>query len=90
MALEPMSAGSGLESANPPGCLTVLDEFTAAWEQGQGPAVEDYLGRLDPADSRAAVELIYREFCLSEADGCTREASHYLNRFPQHRTRSSG
>ena len=48
----------------------MLDEFTAAWERGQAPAVEDYLDRLDPADSQAAVELIYREFCLAEADGC--------------------
>ncbi len=86
MALVPMSAGFGLESATLPGSLTVLDEFTAAWERGESPAIDDYLGRLDPADSRAAVELIYREICQSEANGSSREASHYFNRFPQHRT----
>jgi serine/threonine protein kinase/tetratricopeptide (TPR) repeat protein len=86
MALEPMSAGSYFESATLQGSWTVLDELTAAWERGQSPAVDDYLRRLEPADLRAAVELIYREFCLSEADGSTREASHYLDRFPQHRT----
>ncbi len=30
--------------------------------------------------------MIYREFFLSEADGSSREASHYFDRFPQHRT----
>ena len=33
------------------------------------PSVDTYLERLDPADSRGAVELIYREFCLVEAAG---------------------
>ncbi len=86
MTLKPMSGGSKLESATLRENLTALDEFTAAWERGQSPAIEDYLGRLDPADSRAAVELIYREFCLFEADGSPRDASGYLHRFPQHRT----
>ena len=64
----------------------VLDEFTAAWEQGEVPSVDDYLDRLDAADSQAAVELIYREFCLSEADGCTPDVCRFLSRFPQHKT----
>ncbi len=85
MALEPISAGLGLESSTLSGCLTTLNEFTAAWERGQAPAVEEYLGRLDPADEQSAVELIYREFCLSEAEGRKRDASVYLDRFPQHR-----
>ena len=60
--------------------------FTAAWERGEAPAAEDYLDRLDPADSRAAVELIYREFCLAEADGCKPDAAEFLYRvFPQHK-----
>ena len=85
MALEVMSTGWGLESTTPRRCSTVLDEFTAAWERGRVPDLAEYLKRLDPADTRAAVELIYREFCLSEADGVSREASHYLDRFPAHR-----
>ena len=44
-------------------------EFTEAWERGEAPAVEDYLRRLDPADCQGAVDLIYREYCLAEADG---------------------
>jgi eukaryotic-like serine/threonine-protein kinase len=86
MALEPMSAGLGLESPALADWLTVLDEFTTAWERGQSPALDEYLGRLGPADARAAVELIYREICLSEADGCKRDLSHYLDLFPQYRT----
>ena len=31
---------------------SVLDEFIAAWERGEAPAVEEYLDRLAPADSR--------------------------------------
>ena len=64
-----------------------MTTFTAAWERGEAPAAEDYLDRLDSADSQAAVELIYREFCLAEASG--REAgsfSDYLARFPEHKT----
>jgi eukaryotic-like serine/threonine-protein kinase len=86
MALESMSGDSDLVLATLLGTLTTLDEFTAARERGQSPAVNDYLRRIDPADTRAAVELIYREFCPSEGDGSTREASHYLDRFPQLRT----
>jgi serine/threonine protein kinase/tetratricopeptide (TPR) repeat protein len=63
----------------------VLDEFTAAWARGEAPAVEAYLRRLDPDDSEAAVELIYREYCLVEADGGQPDASSYLARFPGHR-----
>ena len=63
----------------------VLDEFTAAWERGEAPVVEDYLHHLDPADSEGAVELIYREYCLAEADGRGPDPSLYLARFPQHR-----
>ena len=63
---------------------SVLDEFTLAWERGQAPAVEEYLERLDPADCRGAVELIYREFCLAEAAGTGPDPPRYLSRFPRH------
>ena len=58
-----------LTPGQPPEIASVLDEFTLAWERGEAPAVEEYLERLDPADCRGAVELIYREFCLAEAAG---------------------
>ena len=77
-------SGPWLESrrtAIPP----VIDTFTEAWERGEAPVVEDYLHHLDPADSLGAVELIYREYCLAEADGRGPDPSSYLARFPQHR-----
>ncbi len=63
---------------------SVLSEFTSAWERGLAPPVNTYLDRLDPADSRGAVELIYREFCLVEAAGQKPDASQYLRRFPHY------
>ena len=63
----------------------MIDTFTEAWERGEAPVVEDYLHHLDPADSQGAVELIYREYCLAEADGRGPDPSLYLARFPQHR-----
>ncbi len=75
-------AGSALETGTCSDSSTVLDEFTAAWEQGEAPSVEEYLNRLDPADSQAAVELIYREYCLSEANGCKQDVGQFLSRFP--------
>ena len=85
MALTPVGVGTGLDSDAFLDFSTVLDEFIAAWERGEAPVVETHLARLDPVDSRAAVELIYREFCLFEADGFNPDASDYLNRFPRHR-----
>ncbi len=65
--------------------LPVIDMFTEAWERGEAPSAEDYLHHLDPSDSLGAVELIYREFCLAEADGLAPDSSAYLVRFPAHR-----
>ena len=56
-----------------------------AWERGEESPVEGYLDRLDVSDSRGAVELIYREFCLAEAAGNRPDRSQYLRRFPQHK-----
>src|SRR4051812_31723969 len=58
-------ASDSLRSALP----SVVHEFTAAWERGDSPSVEDYLRRLDADDGQGAVDLIYREFCLAESDG---------------------
>ena len=63
---------------------TVVHEFTAAWERGESPLVEDYLRRLDPADFQGAVDLIYREYCLAEADGRAPDADSYVARFPRY------
>ena len=81
------SAGtSSSESASPRWAIRPLvNVFTEAWEQGKSPAVEEYLNRLGAADSLEAVELIYREYCLAEADGRCPDPSLYLARFPRHR-----
>jgi eukaryotic-like serine/threonine-protein kinase len=86
MAIKPRAPGTGPASERSDDHrATVLADFTLAWEQGRAPTVEDYLDRLDPADSQAAVELIYREFCLAEADGCRRDIAQYVDRFPRHK-----
>jgi hypothetical protein len=62
----------------------VIHKFTAAWERGESPVAEDYLRRLDPDDFQGAVDLIYREYCLAEADGLAPEADSYVARFPRY------
>jgi eukaryotic-like serine/threonine-protein kinase len=64
--------------------LSVVHDFTAAWERGEAPAVENYLRYLDPGDVQGAVDLIYREYCLAEADGQSPEPDSYFTRFPRH------
>jgi serine/threonine protein kinase/tetratricopeptide (TPR) repeat protein len=78
------SPGHALAARRSQAVLSLLEDFTLAWEQGHAPAVEEYLERLDPADCRGAVELIYREFCLAEAAGRKPDPSCYRARFPQH------
>lgn len=91
MAMRPRAARAGPASERSDDHrATVLADFTLAWEQGRAPTVEDYLDQLDPADSQAAVELIYREFCLAEADGWRRDISGYVDRFPRHKLCLSG
>lgn len=77
--------GSAVDSGRSQRRPSVLDEFIAAWERGEAPAVEEYLDRLAPSDSRGAVELIYREFCLVEAAGDNPDPSAFLSRFPEHK-----
>jgi serine/threonine protein kinase len=77
--------GSGTVSLPSRESLGILDEFTAAWERGEESPVEEYLDRLDASDSRGAVELIYREFCLAEAAGRQPQRSQCLLRFPEHK-----
>ena len=47
-------------------------------------SIDTYLRRLDPADIRGAVELVYQEFCLLEAKGQKPDISEYLRRFPRY------
>jgi serine/threonine protein kinase/Flp pilus assembly protein TadD len=56
-----------------------LADFTARWERGEAPRVEEYLDRLRP-DQR--VEMIYREFCLAGWAGLDPRPGDYLARFP--------
>jgi serine/threonine protein kinase/tetratricopeptide (TPR) repeat protein len=81
--LEPI-AHPGAGPVSPFDSSTILALFTAAWERGEGPVAEQYLGRLDPADSRAEVDLIYREYCLAEQAGHEPSVSQYVGRFPRH------
>jgi eukaryotic-like serine/threonine-protein kinase len=77
--------GSAVDSRQSQERASVLDEYIAAWERGEAPAVEEYLARLAPGDSQGAVELIYQEFCVAEAAGNNPEQPAFLGRFPQHR-----
>ena len=43
-----------------------------------------YLDRLDPNDSRGAVELIYRDYCLAAAAGRKPDSTQYVCRFPRY------
>jgi serine/threonine protein kinase/tetratricopeptide (TPR) repeat protein len=74
------STTGGLAAAS-----NVVDEFTEAWERGEKPLVETFLDRLDPADSEAAVELIYRDYFLTERGGCIPDPAAYFARFPMYR-----
>jgi serine/threonine protein kinase/tetratricopeptide (TPR) repeat protein len=60
----------------------ILGEFAARWRRGEHPRAEEYLERLPPADPSRAVELIYQEYCLAEADGLRPARGDYLKRFP--------
>ncbi len=64
--------------------LPVVHEFTAAWEGGDSPVVEDYLTRLEPDDEQGAIDLIYRAYCLSESDGEAPVAEEYVARFSRY------
>jgi eukaryotic-like serine/threonine-protein kinase len=76
--------GAGTELPNLVQLPAIMSEFTSAWEHGEGPSIEAYLDRLDPADFRGAVELIYRDYCLAAAAGQEPDSSRYLQRFPRY------
>jgi len=85
MAIKPTIAVSGLESGARLDFATLMDDFAAAWERGEVPVVEEYLDLLGADGSHVAAELIYREFCLAEANGWKPQVADYLARFPQHK-----
>ncbi len=62
----------------------VVHEFTAAWERGEAPEIESYLAQLHPDDVQGAVDLIYRAYCLAEADGQAADPEAFVDRFPRY------
>ncbi|MHB1556289.1 MAG: protein kinase domain-containing protein [Isosphaeraceae bacterium] len=62
----------------------VVHEYTAAWERGEAPEIERYLARLAPEDVQGAVDLIYRAYCLAEADGRAVDLESFVDRFPRY------
>ena len=83
-ATDPAGDSMSMPGSWRPELPAVVHEFTEAWERGAAPVAEDYLGRLDPADIQGAVDLIYREYCLNEADGRAPDPAAYLARFPRY------
>jgi serine/threonine protein kinase/tetratricopeptide (TPR) repeat protein len=63
----------------------IIDEFTECWDRGESPRIEDFLSRIPPESPGLAVELIYRRFCLEEADGSAPDSAAYLDRFAEYR-----
>jgi len=63
--------------------LAILDEYTERWEQGERPALVDYLARLPRDDEDGRVELVYRDFCLAEVRGERPDPRSYIDRFPE-------
>jgi eukaryotic-like serine/threonine-protein kinase len=61
----------------------VLADFTARWDRGEAPRLEDYLRRIQPGRPAEVVELIYREFCLAEWAGLEPRPEDYRTRFPE-------
>lgn len=77
------SAGS-LGASWRPELPAVVHEFTAAWERGESPEIERYLAQLPPEDVQGAVDLIYRAYCLAEADGQVVDPEAFVDRFPRY------
>jgi serine/threonine protein kinase len=89
---DPLAAASLADS--PLGCehptLRLVEELTndlrARWGRGERPALETYLNQQASLRNapEAAVDLIYEEVLLREAQGEDVLASEYLERFPQY------
>ncbi len=76
---------SSLNSPHAPLGRAVLESFMNAWESGRSPSLEEYLDRIGPNDARAAIELIYQDFCHQESAGARPDPGEVLDRFPQYR-----
>src|SRR5258708_10792420 len=59
-----------------------LADFTARWQRGEAPDLDDHLGRLRPDRPEQRVELIYRAYRLAESAGLDPSPAEYLERFP--------
>lgn len=79
-----MLASLGTSASWRPELPPVVHEFTAAWERGESPEIERYLARLDPEDVQGAVDLIYRAYCLAEADGRAVDPESFVARFSRY------
>jgi len=78
----PTHALSGSSAAPASSADVLIAEFTARWERGEWPPLEDYLARFAEGDRDGPVECVYREFCLAEGAGLDPRPEHYLLRFP--------
>src|SRR4051795_631078 len=62
--------------------LALLDEFTAAWDRGDEPDLDDYLSQARPDRPEQRVELIYRAYRLAQGAGLGPSAESFLGRYP--------
>ena len=60
----------------------ILSEFTARWQHGESPTIEEYLPQLDSEASSDAMELIYHAYCLAESAGTAPDPADYIHRYP--------
>jgi serine/threonine protein kinase len=82
-----IAPGRSSATTRPDDLDALLEEFAGRWRRGVRVRAEDYLDRLRGRDPSDAIELIYHEFCLAEADGLEPDPDAYLERFPAHRDR---
>jgi serine/threonine protein kinase/tetratricopeptide (TPR) repeat protein len=62
----------------------LLEEFVDRWKRGESPRASEYLDQLDEDD---AVDLIYQEFHLREAQGEVPEPADFLRRYARFEAR---
>src|SRR5262249_51703490 len=63
----------------------VCDRFEGAWQAGQRPRIEDYLGEVsEPERSRLLRELLALELAYRRLNGETLTPEAYLHRFPDY------
>ena len=67
----------------------LVDQFAAAWEQGDVSSVDEFFAghATACADPEMAVRLIYEEYCLRQESGLDVDTEAFLLRFPQWRSK---